>query len=234
MEFKVNTQIHDLASVKHKIESALLELSVRENNVHVGTGLGGNQEQLLILSSIEHVLTDEHDGVFFREGFCYWNARSILNASMKEIRSFIDEAFKYQSQDSNTEIVGVAIKHLLDEGYRSTLIDSFNRSISDIDDVLCGKDVDTNSMSMSRMLITSLCVVGLVSRKLDAITDASEATRLPEMQFIGTFFRKVEPSIVLISIRKMMGIERIVKFNLDEHPVLGDVLTNISRSLRDN
>lgn len=83
----------DEKAAAQKISSVALELGVRENNEHIGTGMGGNKAQLLALMAFHHELINE-PGLTIRitDGLMEWGIEWFLNASRKEIRQVLDIA----------------------------------------------------------------------------------------------------------------------------------------------
>ena len=49
---------NDRKLAQQRFQGVTLELGVREDNYHVGTGLGGNNAQLFALMSLSHHLVD--------------------------------------------------------------------------------------------------------------------------------------------------------------------------------
>jgi len=89
---------------KQKLHWLSLELGVREDNEHVGSGLGGNNSQLLALMSFHHELVNDSSiKIKIDRGLMRWGKRWFERASKKEIRSEVDALIpvpKYTPQDT--------------------------------------------------------------------------------------------------------------------------------------
>src|SRR6185295_5616012 len=78
-----------------KFKKLLVELAIRDQNYHVGTGLGGNNFQLLTLMNMSHTLSSDTSILIYIHGDneVRWNAHWMTTASMMEIRKVLDKSF---------------------------------------------------------------------------------------------------------------------------------------------
>lgn len=88
----VTTKADEKAAAQ-KINSVALELGVREDNIHVGTGRGGNKAQLIAFMSLRHELINE-SGLSIRvdKGLMEWGIEWFLTANKVDIRKALDVA----------------------------------------------------------------------------------------------------------------------------------------------
>lgn len=78
------------AVAKQRLQWLSLELGVREDNHHVGTGLGGNNGQLLALMSFHHKLVNSDISIETDRGLMRWGSSWLEQASRKDIRAKLD------------------------------------------------------------------------------------------------------------------------------------------------
>ena len=79
------------AVAKGKLQWLSLELGVREDNQHVGSGLGGNNSQLIALMSFHHELVNDNAlSVEIDRGLIRWGATWLQQSSKKDIRHELD------------------------------------------------------------------------------------------------------------------------------------------------
>src|SRR5258706_11711739 len=78
-------------STRKKFEGLSLELGVREDNQHVGTGMGGNGAQLFALMSFSHELIDDISmTIEIDQGRMRWGCAWLDTASRATIRQVLD------------------------------------------------------------------------------------------------------------------------------------------------
>ncbi len=75
---------------KQRLQWLSLELSVREDNQHIGTGIGGNNSQLLALMSFHHELVNNSIPIETDRGLMRWGSSWLERASRKDIRARLD------------------------------------------------------------------------------------------------------------------------------------------------
>ena len=110
--FKEITDAHKTA-IK-KFAALMLELGCRKDNEHVGSGLGGNENQLLTLSSFNHTLSlDPNLEIEVTDKEIVWG-EGFLNKDMKTIRGVLDEVFVSISQVAADKSVSPQIKTACD------------------------------------------------------------------------------------------------------------------------
>jgi hypothetical protein len=74
-----------------KFQGLALELGVREDNEHVGSGLGGNNGQLFALMSLSHHLVDNDSlSIKIDQGKVQWGEIWLRRAKRRDIRMELD------------------------------------------------------------------------------------------------------------------------------------------------
>jgi hypothetical protein len=92
--FPSNISIEKYHQANSKLTELLLELGVREDNQHVGSGLGGNNYQLFSLLGIEHTLGHLHTGMIVsHDAGIFWDAETIEFSSRVDMRKKVDTMF---------------------------------------------------------------------------------------------------------------------------------------------
>jgi hypothetical protein len=79
---------------ERRFQETVLELGVRIDNPHVGTGMGGNPFQLMTLMSLEHELMDEaHTTIEIKNGKLLWGVAWMDTVKRLDIRKELDAKF---------------------------------------------------------------------------------------------------------------------------------------------
>ena len=81
-------KLKDLANAK--LNGTSLELGTREDNQHIGSGLGGNNAQLIALMSFHHELVNGPISIETHRGLMRWGSAWLESASRKDIRAKLD------------------------------------------------------------------------------------------------------------------------------------------------
>ncbi len=102
-----------------------------------------------------------------------------------------------------------------------------------VEDIFNGKSVkaEYNKMNPSKKLVATMIACTRLSAQLDAV---DKPEKLPvSVKHVGKFLQDVGYENVLIAVRSQITIDRLVKFNLDEHPDWGDLLGKINKKVED-
>ena len=100
-----------------------------------------------------------------------------------------------------------------------------------IEDIYNGREVAAkyNAMEPSKKMITCMIVCARLAAYLDLVEKGGELP--PAVKHVGKFLNKVGHEDVLVAVRSQVQIDRLVKFNLDEHPDWSEVLSSINREV---
>jgi hypothetical protein len=184
-----------------KFEELLLELGVRDDNTHVGTGLGGNNFQLYSLLGVKHSLMKLHKGIIVtHDDGIYWDAETLAFMPRLDMRKKVD-----------------TIIPLVEERYPGAFL--FSKEFGDATKINYLKLV---SREMQGALLNAQVLCSGLAKELDA-GDTSNILMTAKLLEVMPF------EIVLLAVRKFIGIERLVKFSLDEHSRLGPILHRINK-----
>jgi len=182
-------------AARKRFRQIMLELGTRENNEHVGSGIGGNPSQLFALMSFSHELVSSTiTTIDINGGTIRWSKEWLENSSSKAIRHELD---------AKLPIPKYTPLELIRQDPQ------FNR----------GPNVENWAIYL---FACNLC------ESLAAQLDRGDETNVKATALALSGF----PSdVCLMSIRKYIQIERLVRHNLDEHPDFGKILTNINRAV---
>lgn len=172
-----------------------LELGVRDDNQHVGSGLGGNGSQLFALMSFSHELvSDPSITIQIDRGLMRWGVEWFNRATRKEMRYELDAKLP------------IAKATPLDDIRKDTRF-SLGPNVSNWDTLFF-------ACNMCAALASDLD-----SGKKDKVRPTALALSGFPME------------TTLVAVRQYIQIDRLVKYDLDEHPDFSKVLTTINKAI---
>lgn len=101
-----------------------------------------------------------------------------------------------------------------------------------VDDIYNGKDVSGKyaSLEPSKRLVATMIACARFAAQLDQVDQVTK--ELPaSVKHMGKFLNKVSHENVLVAVRSQILIERLVQYNLDEHPDWAQVLGRINKEV---
>lgn len=101
-----------------------------------------------------------------------------------------------------------------------------------IEDIYAGKDVTQrySVLEPTKKLVACMITCARLATQLD---NAPEGEPPVSVKHVGKFLQKVSFENVLVAVRSQIQIDRLVKFNLDEHPEWEQVLNKINKKVED-
>lgn len=114
----------------------------------------------------------------------------------------------------------------------SNYYEHYQQLLPMIEDVYQGKDVSSryNTLEPTKKLVACMITCARLATQLDhAKVDDPPIS----IQHVGKFLQKVSYENVLVAVRSQIQIDRMVKYNLDEHPDWEQVLNKINKSVDD-
>lgn len=216
-----------LTVMEHKAARArfdwlLTELGIRDTNEHVGTGLGGNNFQLLVLMCFEHRLVhDKKITIQVEKDHIKWGAPWLTDTKKKEIRWYLNEIFPAIKEKK--KYLAVAMEALSGSGMLRDKIIQHSEQFPRLVRALEGK---TYRFQRGLSGIDQLILAFVMCQELSDHLDQDDTSLV---QPIGAALADFPMEVILLSVRRFVGIERLVKWNLDEDPVFGKMLTRINR-----
>jgi hypothetical protein len=112
----------------------------------------------------------------------------------------------------------------------SNYYEHYQQLLPMIENIYNGKDVSSvyNTLEPTKKLVACMITCARLATQLDQ----SSVDEPPNsIKFVGKFLQKVNYENVLVAVRSQINIDRLVKFNLDEHPDWEQVLNKINKSV---
>lgn len=109
--------------------------------------------------------------------------------------------------------------------------DHYLEVIPMVEKIYAGQNVTSEYLAMppTKQLVTCMIACTRLANQLDQVELGGELP--PAVRHIGKFLHKVSHENVLVAVRSQVQIERLCKFNLDEHPDWADVLGRINKEV---
>jgi hypothetical protein len=178
---------------QERLQWLALELGVRHDNEHVGTGLGGNNPQLVALMSFHHELVDN------------------VNLTIEPIKGNMRWGYQWFTTTKKTNI-----RHELDAKLPVAKSATMDSILTDPQFSL-GPNVATWQ---------DLTYANRICAELASDLDKGVQTNISSVAKALIGFPM---EIILLAVRIQIQIERLVRFNLDEHRDFGKLLTSVNR-----
>lgn len=208
-------------AAKKQFTKLILELGIRKGNGWIGSGLGGNNFQLLVLMSLSHTLTARSVNIEVSDQGVVWGAKFLRTTKMKNIRHELDQAFpkikekfKYDALVIESLVKSETFhkKFVEHEEEFPNVSKAFNK----------GKFVDPEGLNDMEKLILSYLLCSQLAWELDNEIEVSIGP-------VGRVLDKMPPEIILMSVRQFIQINRLIKHNLDEHPDFSKPIDRVNR-----
>ncbi len=140
------------------------------------------------------------------------------------------EAHGWNTTLLNTKVSGCVGK---DAGLKySSYYEHYQELLPMIEDIYEGKDVSSryNPMAPTKKLVACMITCARLATQLD---QSNENEPPPSIKHVGKFLQRVSYENVLVAVRSQIQIDRLVQFNLDEHPDWEEVLNKIKKQVDD-
>lgn len=128
----------------------------------------------------------------------------------------------------NNKVCGCVGK---DAGIRySNYYEHYQQLLPLVEDIYQGRDVATrySALEPTKKLVACMITCARLATQLDQ----AKAGDLPlSVGYVGKFLQKASYENVLVAVRSQIQIDRLVKFNLDEHPEWEQVLNKINKQV---
>ena len=124
------------------------------------------------------------------------------------------------------KLMGLAMKSHLD--FPTGLVRNVNENLSSYSGLMELMEHGTYTYDSSMSMYEKFITASLMTIKLAGDLDSGD-TRL--VTAIGRALEHFDMEIILITVRCNIQIERLVKFNLDEHIAWADLLNNINKAV---
>lgn len=140
--------------------------------------------------------------------------------------------FKGEEQGWDPSLLNMKVSGCIgkDAGIKySNYYEHYQQLLPMIEDIYHGKNVFNvyDKLEPSKQLVACMIACARLATQLDG--SGSEMPR--SVEYVGKFLQKVTQEYVLVAVRSQVQIDRLVKFNLDEHPEWESVLSQINKQV---
>lgn len=114
----------------------------------------------------------------------------------------------------------------------SSYYEHYQQLLPMIDDIFNGKNIidKYNPLEPTKKLVACMITCARLATQLDS---SEENDLPPAVKYVGKFLNSVSYENVLVAVRSQIQIDRLVRFNLDEHPDWEVVLNKINKQVDD-
>jgi len=125
----------------------------------------------------------------------------------------------------NTKVCGCVGK---DAGLKyKNYYEHYQQLLPLVEDVFAGKDVASKFQTLEPTKKLVACMI--TCARLATQLDNSDPNKLPNsVKFVGKFLQKVSYENILVSVRSQITIDRLIKYNIDEHPDWKTLINSIT------
>jgi hypothetical protein len=201
-----------------------LELGIRKNNQHVGSGLGGNNFQLLVLMGLQHrLIRSRRIQIGITDKGITWGSEFLLQP-MTKIRHKLDEIFPVIQ--AKHKVMAAAIEGMLwhKDSYYGSVVEH-KESFPGLMTYLGGGEYQHDpSMPLHEQLLMAMVITTNLATQLDR-------KDLSRMAASGRAMSHFSGEIFLLSVRMNIQIDRLVQHNMDEDPVWLPLLMKICKEV---
>lgn len=215
---KANLASATVKQCQEKLTTLVMELACRKDNYHVGSGRGGNNFQMLALLGMEHHLSNADISIASKKNKFIWGTDFILDNSISSIRKELDKAFEKVEEHGKL----MALMFLSPTNI-AEVFNSYEDNFPILKDIFSNKrSGDFKNFAPYQQITIAFIMCAKYSFELDNKIKTNTKT-------VGQSLATLSPEVILLAIRKYIGIERIVNHSLDEHPSWENIFTSINR-----
>jgi hypothetical protein len=209
---------------KEKFWQLTTELGLRETNYHVGSGLGGNNFQLVTLMNLQHELSSDDITIEVKSDRIVWGAKWLAKAARKTVRFELDA--KFPTILEKHKYLTLALQILADNP--DSLREGFAKHKEHFPKLMRALNDKSFVFDPSMSGLEKLVMAYIVCQDLAVELDRGAGT-FTKVSAAAAVLIQFPPEIILLSVRRYIQIERLVRHNLDEHPDFLKVLNNVTR-----
>lgn len=205
-----------------RLRRLAVELGVRKNNEHIGSGLGGNNFQLLVLIDLPQELSaSKKETISFHKERIVWGEKWLFESTFHNIRHTLDKTF--DSIPEGYKYKALALESLVQSSHLRWTLAEHKDQFPKLNACLDGKGFafDPGLDSLDKLILAYVMCQELAS-ELD-VGDYSS------VHPIGAALVEFPAEIILLSVRRYIQIERLVEHNLDEDVVFSKVCRKVTK-----
>lgn len=112
----------------------------------------------------------------------------------------------------------------------SNYYEHYQQLLPMIEDIFLGKDVTSNysKLEPTKKLVACMITCARLATQLD---NANEDSPPESISHVGKFLQNVSYENVLVAVRSQINKDRIIRFNIDDHPVWEPIFTKITKQV---
>ncbi len=215
-------------SATSRFTRIITELGCRKDNYHVGTGLGGNNFHLLILMGIDHKLSSSSKVELqwsLTRNRLEWGAQWLNQIRYVDIRHKLDEVVPTIAE--SRKYLALALEDISGTENLRSALEKNKEHFPQVMACLKGEtySFDKNLSNVDKLILACVMCQDLARDLDNGITK--------KVQYIGSALYEFPTEIILLSIRRHIQIDRLVRHNLDEDPVFVKTLDKVTKRVLD-
>jgi hypothetical protein len=208
-----------------RLTQLFLELGTRKDNPFLGSGLGGNNFQLLVLLGLSHTVTTESVGIDVSENGVTWGIEYLQKTGLIQLRHDLDLIFEEEIKEQY-KYLALSISTLV--GSEDRMLESFQQNRNQfpkVDQVLSqGRYGAIEKLTHQEELILGYLLCIKLAKELDQGDTKNVSS-------VGNVLNQLSSETILMSVRQFIQIGRLVKFDLDEHPIWENMLNKVNKEV---
>lgn len=202
-----------------------LELGVRKDNEHVGSGRGGNNYQLMVLMGLKHHLIQSHDTqIRLQADRICWGSEYLLTARRTKLRDDLDSIFP--AIEEKNKVLALAMQSLLDNP--TGLVRTANAYSHNYPTVMQLIETKTYTHNPKLSMHEQFILASLITAKIAGDLDRGDESLV---DVVGEALGHFDHDIILLTVRCNIQIDRLVRYNLDERPTWMKWLCQINKEV---
>lgn len=226
IQYNIDIPDEDKRDIEKRLLKLILEYGTRKDNYHVGSGLGGNDKYFWFLYKTNIVIDKFGTELNIENNKIFVDYNFIIEASRDDVRLNFDERL-------------------------SKVVDTdFMNELQNVDDIsiklLFGKNIDLNLFSKNDLISLAFRVADLYSSFLDDHYNSISNKNIQSFPIISLldnlpkdflnknyakFLSNLDIELSFFSVRKCIGINRIISHDLDTDPYIGPIFYKINSAL---
>ena len=212
----------DLDKVCFSFKRLMANLAIRTDNNFCFSGEGGNNFQLLVFMCLKHALVPGNNPPQFVNDGIIWSTDWLVNNNDKVIRANIDDMFN--DIPEHYKYLAVMLNNGND---MRSVVSEYKAYLPKLSFALAGNVFKFDeSFSKLERLIVACIVCCELSARLDAGDQSTVSSSLKTLH-------NMSADILIFAIRKYIGIDRLIKYDIDEHVdfnVIGNKVNKLADS----
>ena len=214
-----------IKAAKKKWTPLILELGIRHNNQHCFTGTGGNNFMLFTLMGINHCLTSDPavTKIQFDKHMrtLVWNCNWLINNTGLVHRTELDLVFPTIPEEY--KVMAIAFGSNTENISYKSVFEQYKNQFPNLNNCLSG---GTYEYIHKLSYIEQYILASILCQELAVELDKGITTNVTA---VGNAILPMPLEIILLSVRRFIQIERLIKHNMDETPGFEEAINKVCR-----